>query len=197
MDWLDRLAVQGTLKSLLQHCSSEASILWPSALSIVQLSHSYMTTGKTRALNIWTFVSKVMSLLFNMQYRFFIPFLPRSKHLLISWMQSLSAEILQSKEIKSVTTSTFSASICHEVMGLDTMIFVWLFVLIFSFNPALSLSSCTLIRRLFSPSLFSAIRVVSSAYLRLLIFLLAIFIPTCDSSSLALHTIYSAYKVNK
>ena len=92
---------------------------------MVQLSNPYMTTGKTIPLAIMTYVSKVMSLLFNMQYRFFIPFLPRSKHLLISWMQSLSAEILQPKEIKSVTVSIFSPSVCHVVMGQDAMILVF------------------------------------------------------------------------
>ena len=95
MDWLDLLAVQGTLKSLLQHHSSKASILWHSAFFIVQLSHPYMTTGKTIALTRWTFVDKVMSLLFNMLSRLVITFLPRSKHLLISWLQSPSAEILE------------------------------------------------------------------------------------------------------
>ena len=100
--WLDLLAVQGTLKSLLQHHSSKASILWSSPFFIVQLSHPYMTTGKTIALTKWTFVSKVMSLLFNMLSRLFIAFLPRSKHLLISWLQSLSAVILEPPKIKSL-----------------------------------------------------------------------------------------------
>ena len=101
MDWLDLLAVQGTLKSLLQHHSSKASILWCSAFFIVQLSHPYMTTGKTIALTRWTFVSKVMSLLFNVLSRLVITFLPRSKHLLISWLQSPSAVILEPRKIKS------------------------------------------------------------------------------------------------
>ena len=125
MDWLDFFAVQGTLKSLLQHHSSKASILWPSAFFIVQLSHSYMTTGKTIALTRWTFVDKVMSLLFNMLSRLVITFLPRSKHLLISWLQSLSAVILEPKKVKSATVSTVSPSICHEVTGLDAMILVF------------------------------------------------------------------------
>ena len=126
MDWLNLLAVQGTLKSLLQHHSSKASILWwYSALFIVQLSHSYMTTGKTIALTRWTFVGKVMSLLFNMLSRFVIAFLPRSKCLLISWLQSPSAVILEPKNIKSVTVSTVSPSISHEVMGQDAMILVF------------------------------------------------------------------------
>ena len=103
MDWLDLLAVQGTPKSLLQHHSSKASILWCSAFFIVQLSHPYVTTGKTIALTRWTFVGKVMSLLFNMLSRFVIAFLQRSKHLLISCLQSPSAVILEPKKIKSVT----------------------------------------------------------------------------------------------
>ena len=102
MDWFDLLAVQGTLKSLLQHHSSKGPILWPSAFFIVQLSHPYMTTGKTIALTRWTFVSKVMSLLFNMLSRLVIVFLPRSKYLLVSWLQSPSAAILEPKKIKSV-----------------------------------------------------------------------------------------------
>ena len=112
MDWLDLFAVQGTLKSLLQHHSSKASILQHSAFFIVQLSHPYMTTGKTIALTRWTFVGKVMSLLFNMLSRLVIIFLPRSKHLLISWLQSPSAVILEPPKIKSVTISTVSPSIC-------------------------------------------------------------------------------------
>ena len=117
MDWLDLLALQGTLKSLLQHHSSKASILWCSAFFIVQLSHPYMTTGKTIALTTWTFVGKVISLLFNMLSRFIIAFLPRSKCLLISWLQSLSTVILEFKKIKSLLP-LFSPSICHEVIGL-------------------------------------------------------------------------------
>ena len=107
IDWFDLLAVQGTLKSLLQHHSSKASILWRSAFFIVQLSHPYMTTGKTIALTRWTFVSKVMSMLFNKLSRFVIAFLPRSKHLFISRLQSPSTVILEPKKIKSVTVSTF------------------------------------------------------------------------------------------
>ena len=118
MDWLDLLAVRGTLKSLLQH-RSKASILRHSAFFIVQLSHPYMTTGKTIALTRWTFVGKVMSLLFNMLYRLVITLLPRSKHFLISWLQSLSAVILEPPQIKSATVST---SVCHEVMGPGAMI---------------------------------------------------------------------------
>ena len=125
MDWLDLLAVQGTLKSLFQHHISKASILQCSAFFIGQLSHPYMTTGKTIALTRWTFVGKVMSLHFNMLSRFVIAFLPRSKCLLISWLQSPSAVILEPKKIKSVTASTFSPSICHKVMGPDVMILVF------------------------------------------------------------------------
>ena len=138
MDWFDLLSVQGTLQSLLQHHSSKASILWHSAFFMVQLSHPYMTTGKTTALNRWTFVSKVMSLLFNMLSRLVIAFLPRSKHILISRLQSPSAVILGSKKIKSVTVSIVSHSIFHEVMGLDAMILVFVML---SFKPAFSLSS--------------------------------------------------------
>jgi len=123
IDWFDLLAVQGTLKSLLQHQTSIASILWSSALVMVQISHPYMTTGKTKALTRWIFVSKVMSLLFNMLSMLVIAFLPRSKHLLISWLQSPSSVILEPKTIKSVTVSIVSPSICHEVMGLD--VYVW------------------------------------------------------------------------
>ena len=122
IDWFDLLAVQGTLKSLLQHHSSKASILWCSAFFMVQLSHSYMTIGKTIALTRQTFVVKVMSLLFNMLSRLVIAFLPRSKHLLISWLQSPSAVIWEPKKVKSLTVSIVSPSICHEVMGPDAMI---------------------------------------------------------------------------
>ena len=121
MDWLDLLVVQRTLKSLLQHHSSKASILQHSAFFTVQLSHPYMATGKTIALTRWTFVSKVMSLLFNRLSRLVIAFLPRSKHLLITWLQSPPAVILEPKKIKSVTISIVSPSICHEVMGVDAM----------------------------------------------------------------------------
>ena len=117
MDWLDLLAVQGTLKSLLQHHSSEASILWNSAFFIVQNSFPYMTTGKTIALIRRTSVDKEMSLLFNMLSRLVITFLPRSKRLLILWLQSPSTVILEPPKIKSATVSTVSPSICHEVMG--------------------------------------------------------------------------------
>ena len=122
MDWLDLLAVQRTLKSFLQHYSSKASILRHSAFFTVQLSHPYMTTGKTIALTSWTFVGKVMPLLFNMLFRLIITFLPRSKCLFISWLQSPSAVILELPKIKS---DTVSPSISHEMMGPDAMIFVF------------------------------------------------------------------------
>ena len=118
----DLLAVQGTLKSLLQHHSSKASILWRSTFFIVQLSHPYMTTRKTIALPRWTFVGKVMSLLLNVLSRLLIAFLPRSKHLLIPWLQSPFAVILEPPKIKSVTVSIVSPSTCHEVTGADAMI---------------------------------------------------------------------------
>ena len=125
INWFD-LAVQGTLNSLLQYHSSKASILWRSAFFMVQLSHPYMTTGKIIAFTRWTFVGKVMSLLFNMLSSLVIAFLPRRKCLLISWLQSPSAVILEPKKIKSVTLSIISPSICHEVMRLDAMIFFFL-----------------------------------------------------------------------
>ena len=124
MDWLDLVAVQGTLKSLLQHNSSKASILQCSAFFMVQLLHPYMTTGKTIVLTRQTFVGKVMSLLFNMLSRLAITFLPRRKRLFISWLQSPSIVILKSKKIKSLTVSTVSPSMSHEVMGPDAMILV-------------------------------------------------------------------------
>ena len=139
-----------------------------------------MTTGKIIPLTRWTFVGKVMSLLFNILSRLVMAFLPRSKHLLISWLQSPSAVILEPKKIKSGTVSTVFPSICHEVIGPDAMILAFWML---SFKPTFSLSSFTFIKRLFSP-LFSAIRVVSSACLRLLIFLLAILIPVFASSNL-------------
>ena len=122
MDWLDLLAVQGTLKSLFQHHSSKASILVCSDFFILQLSHPYMTTGKTIALTKWTFVGIVMSLIFNMLSSLVITFLPRSKRLLISWLQSSSAVILEPQKIKSDTVSTVFPFICHEVMGPDAII---------------------------------------------------------------------------
>ena len=159
---------------------------------MVQLSHPYMTTGKTIPLTRRTFVGKVMSLLFNMLSRLIIAFLPKSKRLLISQLQSPSAVIWEPKKIKSFTVSIVSPSICHKVRGLDAMIFdFWML----SFKPAFPLSS--FIKRLFNSSWLSAIRMVSSVYLRLLIFLPAILIPVCASSSLAFQMMYSAYTLSK
>ena len=125
MGWLDLLAVQRTLKSLLQHHSSKASVLWRSAFFIVQVSYSNMTTGKSIALTRWNFVGKVTSLFFNMLFRLVIAFLPRSKHLLITWLQSPSALILEPQRIKSATVYIVSPSICHEVMGPHAIILVF------------------------------------------------------------------------
>ena len=161
------------------------------SLYIVQLSHPYVTTGKTIPL---TLVSKVMSLLLNVLYRLVTAFLPRGKHLLISWLQPPSAVILEPRKIKSVTVSVVSSSVCHEVMGLDAMIFTFWML---SFKPAFSLSSLTFNKMFFSSSSLSSIRVMSSACLRLLIFLSAILIPGYASSSPAFHIMYSAYKLNK
>ena len=161
---------------------------------MVQLLQLYMTTGKTIALTRRTFVGKVMSLLFNMLSRLVITFLPRNKHLLTSWLQSESTVILEPTKIKSVTIFIYSPSICREVMGLDAMIFIFWML---SFKPAFSLSSSTFIKRPFSSSSLCAFRVVSSAYLRLLIFPPAILIPAYASSSPAFLIMYSAYKLNK
>ena len=140
MHWLDLLAVQGTPRSLLQHHSSKASILWHSAFFIVQLSHPHMTTGEIIALTRQTFVDKVMSLLFNMLSRMVTIFLPRSKRLLISWLQSPYAVILEPRKIKSATVSTVSPSICCEMIEPDAMILVsWML----SFKSTFSLSSFT------------------------------------------------------
>ena len=189
MDWLDLLAVQGTLNSLPQHHSSKASILRHSAFFIVQLSQPYMTTGKTTALTRRTFVGKVMSMLFNVLSRLVITFLPGSKRLLISWLQSPSAVILEPPKIKSATVSP---STCYEVTGLDAMILVFWML---SFKPTFSLFSFT--KKLFSSSSLSAIRVVSSAYLRLLMFLPPFLIPACNLSSPAFLMMCSAYRLNK
>ena len=195
LGWTGWISLQSKeLARVLQHHNSKASVLWQSALFIVQLSHPNTATGKTTALTRWTFVDKVTSLLLNMQSRLVITFLPRSKHLLISWLQSPSAVILEPPEIKYVTVSTVSPSICHEATGPDAMIFVFWML---SFKPTFSCSSFTFIKRLFSSSSLSAIRVVSSAYLSLLMFLPAILIPACTSSSPAFLLMYSAYKFNK
>ena len=167
-----------------QFFSSQSS-LWSNSY----VCNLYITTGNTIALPIQIFAGQVMSLLFNTLSRLVIGFLPRSKCLLISWLQSPSAVILEPKKIKSVTVSIVSPSIWHEVMKPDAMVLVlWML----SFKPTFSLSSYIFIKRLFSSSLLSAIRVVSSAYLRLLIFLLAILMPACASSSLAFCMMYSA-----
>ena len=153
MGWLDLLAVQGTLKSLSQHHSSKASILWRSAFFTVQLSHLYMTTGKMIALTRWTFVGKVMSLLLNMLSRLVITFLPRSKRLLISCLQSPTAVILEPPKIKSVTVSIVFPSVCNEVMGLDNMILVF-WILSFKptfYSPLSLLSRGSLVRFCFLP----------------------------------------------
>ena len=160
---------------------------------MVQFSHLYMTTEKTITLTLWTFVGKAMSLLFNMLSRLVTAFLPRTKHLLISWLQSPSTVILEPMKIKYVTVSSFPPSVCHKVMGPDGMIFIWML----SFKPAFSLSYFTLIKRLFNSSSLSAVRVVSSTYLRLLMFVPAVLIPACASSSPAFCMMYSAYKLNK
>ena len=152
-----------------------------------------MTTGKTTALTKRTFVGKIMSLLFNMLSRLVIAFLTRSKHLLISWLQSPSAVILEPRKIKSLTVFIVYPPICHEVMGPDAIIFVFWML---SFKLGFSLFSFTFIKRLFSSSSCYAISMVSSAYLRLLLFFPAILIPAC-ASSLAFHMMYSAYKLNK
>ena len=203
MDWLDLLAVQETLKSPLQYHSSKASIIQHSAFFIVQLSHPYMTTGKKHCFDLMEFVSKIRSLHCDKLSRLVITFLLRNKRLLISWLQSPSAVILEPSKTKSVTVSTVSWSICHEVMGPDAMILVfWMlsfkpifFTLLFHF--LFFPPSFIFIERLFSSSSLSAIRVVSSAYLRLLIFFPAILISACTSFSPAFLMMYFAYKLNK
>jgi len=193
-DWLDLLAVQGTLKSLLQHHSSKASVLWCSAFFIVQISHSKMATGRNYSfdqMDLW-WQSNVSA--FSMLSRLVIAFLPRRKCLLISWLHSPSAVILEPKTIKFVTVSIVSPFLCHEVMGQDAMILVfWMLTL----KPTFSLSSFTFIKRLFSSSLLSTIRVVSPAYLKLLMFLPAILMPACASPSPGFYIMYSAYKIIK
>ena len=179
IEWFDLLAIQGTLKSLLQHHSSKASIPWHSGFFTVQLSHPYMTPGKTTALIRQTFVGKVMSLLFNMPPRMVITFLPRSKCLLISRLQSASALILEAPKIVCHYLHCFPVYLAwSDGTGCRDLSF-WML----SFKPTFLLSSFASIQRLFGSSLLSAIRVVSSAHLRLLIFLPAILIPACVSSS--------------
>ena len=158
------------------------------------LIHSYVTTGKTIGLTRQTFVGKLMSLSFNMLSRFFLVFLPRSKHLLISWLQPPSELMLEPKKIKSFTISIVSPSFCQEAMGLDAMILVFWTL---CFKPALLLSSFTFIKRLFSYSLLFPIWVASSAYVRLLTFLPAILVSVWASCNLAFGMMYSVYKLNK
>ena len=159
---------------------------------MAQLSYLYMITGKNIALTRQHFVAKVMSVLSNMLPRFVIAFLPRSKCLFISWRQSPSSVILESKKIKSVTLSIVFTSICHKVMGLDAIVFFWTL----NFKPGFHCPFSSF-KRLFSSSSLSTIRMLSSEYLRLLIFLLAILIPAWDLSSPDCHMMYSACKLNK
>ena len=149
IDWFDLLAVQGTLKSLLQHHNSKASNLWHSIFIMVQFAHPYRTPGKTIALTRWTFIGKVMCLPFKMLSKLVIAFLPRSKRLLFSWLQSPSAAILEPKKIKPVTVYIVFPSICYEVMGPYTMIFIFWML---SFKPVYSLTSFTFIKRFFNSS---------------------------------------------
>ena len=192
INWFDTLAVQGTLKSLLQQHSLKSSVLWHAVLFTVKLSQLCVTSEKIIAITIQSFIGRVMSLLFSTLSRFVVVFL-KSKRLLISWLQSPSTVILEPQKRKSVTTFTFSFSICHEAMGPDAMILV---LLIFSFQLALSLSSFTLIKKPFSSSSLSAIRVVSSAHLRSLMFLPLILIPACNSPSTAFLIICSVYRLD-
>ena len=196
IDWFTLLAVQGTLKSLFQHHSLKINSLALSLLYGITLKSifNYWKKFDYTTLTIWIIIGKIMSLLFNTLFSFGIAFLPKSKCLLISWLQSASTVILEPKKIKSVTVSIISTSIYHEVIGPDAMILVFWML---TFKPAFSLSSFTFTKQLFSSSLASAIRVVSSAYLRLLIFLLAILIPAWASINLAFHTVNSADKLNK
>ena len=189
----DLLAVQGTVKSLLQHHNSKTSILQCSVFYMIQLSHQYMTTGNTTSMTVWTFVGKAMTLPFNMMSRFVITFIPRSKHLLFAWLQSPSVVILEPKKIKSCHCSYFfSPSICYEVMKLEPMILVFwmlnfkpIFILFHPHQEAL--------QSLFT---FCPLGGVICIF-EVLIFLLANLILACDSSSPAFHILYSAYKVNK
>ena len=187
--WFDLFAVQGTLKSLLRHHNSKTSILQHSVFLMVQLSHLYLTTENTITLTIWTFVGKVISLLFNVMSRFLIVFLPGSKLLIISWLLSPSAMIFEPKKIKSANASAFSPSICHEVMGPDTMILVFWML---SFKPAFFTLFFHPHQEAFQFFFIFAIKIVSSSYLRLLIFFLAILIPACVSSCPAFHMMNSA-----
>ena len=181
LGWTGLISLQSKgLSRVFSNSTVQKHQLFDSQVSVRFNSHiDIWLIGKTIALTRRTFICKVMSLLFNMLYRLVIALLPRSKHLWISWLQSPSAVIMEPKKKKSVTVSTVSPSICHEVMGPDVMILVFWML---SFKPAFSLSSFTFIKRLFSSSSLSAIRVVSSAYLRLLISLPVILILGCASS---------------
>jgi len=195
LGWTCWISLQSKgLSRVSSNTHSKASVLQHSAFFIVQLSHPHMTSKNTIVLTRWNFVGKVIFLLFNILSRLVLTFLPKGKHVLILWLQSPSAVILEPPKIKSVTVSIVSPSICHEVMGPDAIILVFWML---SFKPTFSLSSFTFIKRLFSSSSLSAIRVVSSAYLRLLIFLLAVFIPVCALSNPGFLMIYSASKLNK
>ena len=195
IDWFDLLAVQRILKSLLQHYNSKASILHPSASLMVKLSHLYMTTRKTIALTVLNFISKVLSLLFNTLSRFVITFLPRTKWLFISWLQSPSAVILEPTQKENLSLLPLfpfylpwgNGIGCHDLCFFSCWASSQLF-----HSPLSPLSRGPLI-----PLCFSAIIVGSSAYLRLLIFLLTILISNCDASSPAFHMMYSAYELNK
>ena len=193
IDWFDLLAAWGTLRNLLHNHSLKVLFIWHFDFFMVQLSQLYVTTGKAIASTIGTFVGRVMFLLFNTLSRFVIASQPRSNCLLISRLQAPSAVILEPNKRISVTTFTFpfylpwsNGTRCRDLN-----------FLIFSFKPALSLSSFTLIKRLLRSSLLSAIRVVSSAYLRLLMFLLLILILACNLSSRAFLMMCSAYRLNK
>ena len=194
MDWLDLLAVQGILKSLPQYHSSKTSILQHSAFFTVQLWHPYMTTGKIIALTRQTVVDKVMSLLFNMLSRLCHNFSSKEQASFNLLAAVTICSDFGAPQNKVSHCFHVSPSVSHEVMGPDAMILVFWML---SFKPTFSLSSFTFFKRLFSSSLLSAIRVVSSAYLRLLIFLWAILTPACASSSPAFQMMYSASKLNK
>ena len=177
LEWTGWISLQSKgLSRVFSNTTVQKHQFFSAQLSSVQLSYPYMTTGKTIALTRRTYVDKVIFLLFNMLSRLVITFLPRSKCLLISWLQSPSAVILEPPKIKSDTVSTISPSISHKVMGPDCMILVFWML---SFKPTFSVFSFTFVKELFSSSSLSAIRVVSSAYLRLLIFFQAILIPAC------------------
>ena len=190
IDWFDLLAVQETLKSLLQHHSSEASIFQHLPFFMIQHSHPYMSTEKTIALTIQTFVGKVIPLLSNMLSRFVNALSPGSKHLLILWLQSPSAVIFEPNKVSHCFHCFPIYMPWSEGMAWSEDLWT------LSFMPTFSLSSFTF-KRLFSSTSLDGIRMVSSAYLKLLIFLLAVLIPACASSNLAFHRMYSAYKLNK